>query len=167
MIEEGYAGKSYIIGEGRSAGGLFMGVVANQRPDLFAGFIAGVAFVDMMNTISDATLPLTPPEWTQWGNPIKSAKDYDTMAAYSPYDNVKTRAYPPIFAQTALSDSQVTYWEPAKWIAKLRDTSPQAGPFMLHVNMDAGHGGASGRFDRLREIADAQAFALWAIERRG
>lgn len=167
MIEEGYAGKSYIIGEGRSAGGLLMGVVANQRPDLFAGFIAGVAFVDMMNTISDETLPLTPPEWTQWGNPIKNAKDYDTMAAYSPYDNVKTRTYPPIFAQTALSDSQVTYWEPAKWIAKLRDTSPQAGPFMLHVNMEAGHGGASGRFDRLREIADAQAFALWAIERRG
>jgi oligopeptidase B len=163
LIKHGYASKGKIIGEGRSAGGLLMGVVANQRPDLFAGIIAGVAFVDMMNTISDETLPLTPPEWTEWGNPIKSVKDYDTMAAYSPYDNVASRAYPPIFAQTALSDSQVTYWEPAKWIAKLRDTSPNAGPFLLNVNMEAGHGGASGRFDRLKEIADAQAFALWAM----
>lgn len=165
LIAGGYAAKGKIIGEGRSAGGLLMGVVANQRPDLFAGIIAGVAFVDVMNTISDATLPLTPPEWTEWGNPIKNAQDYDTMAAYSPYDNVATRAYPPIFAQTALSDSQVTYWEPAKWIAKLRDTSPNAGPFLLRVNMEAGHGGASGRFDRLKEIAEAQAFALWAINK--
>lgn len=166
LIEKGYVRKGNITAEGRSAGGLLMGVVANQRPDLFAGFIAGVAFVDMMNTISDATLPLTPPEWTEWGDPIKNVGDYDAMAAYSPYDNVQTRAYPPIFAQTALSDSQVTYWEPAKWIAKLRATSPNAGPFLLDVNMEAGHGGAPGRFDRLKEVAQGQAFAIWCIERK-
>lgn len=165
LIAKKYASKGNIVAEGRSAGGLLMGVVANQAPELFKGIVAGVAFVDVMNTISDASLPLTPPEWTEWGNPLKSVKDYDTMAAYSPYDNVKTRDYPPIFAQTALSDSQVTYWEPSKWIAKLRDTSPNAGPFLLNVNMDAGHGGASGRFDRLKEIADAQAFAIWCQKR--
>lgn len=166
LIAGGYTSKGKIVGEGRSAGGLLMGVVNNQRPDLFAGLIAGVAFVDMMNTISDETLPLTPPEWTEWGDPIRNVGDYDTMAAYSPYDNVKTSDYPPIFAQTALSDSQVTYWEPAKWIAKLRATSPNAGPFLLHVNMEAGHGGAPGRFDRLKEVADSQAFALWAVEQK-
>ena len=166
LIEKNYVKKGNIVAEGRSAGGLLMGVVVNQRPDLFAGVIAGVAFVDVMNTISDATLPLTPPEWTEWGNPIKDAGDYDTMVAYSPYENVATRAYPPIYAQTALSDSQVTYWEPAKWIAKLRGTSPDAGPFLLDVNMEAGHGGAPGRFDRLKEVARSQAFALWCIERK-
>ncbi len=165
LIAKKYTSKGKIVAEGRSAGGLLMGVVANQAPQLFSGIIAGVAFVDVMNTISDDQLPLTPPEWTEWGNPLKSKKDYDTMAAYSPYDNVKTRDYPPIFAQTALSDSQVTYWEPTKWIAKLRDTSPNAGPFLLRVNMDAGHGGASGRFDRLKEVAEAQAFAIWCNER--
>jgi len=166
LIERNYTSKGNIVGNGRSAGGLLMGVVANQRPDLFAGIIAGVAFVDMMTTISDATLPLTPPEWTEWGNPITSVEDYDAMAAYSPYDNVETRAYPPIFAQTALSDSQVTYWEPAKWIAKLRATSPNAGPFLLRVNMEAGHGGAPGRFDRLKEVAEYLAFAIWANGRK-
>ncbi len=165
LIDNNYTKKGNIYAEGRSAGGLLMGVVVNQAPELFGGIVAGVAFVDMMNTISDDTLPLTPPEWTEWGNPIKDVGDYDTMAAYSPYDNVETRAYPPIFAQTALSDSQVTYWEPAKWIAKLRATSPNAGPFLLNVNMEAGHGGASGRFDRLKEIADAQAFVLWCAKR--
>jgi oligopeptidase B len=108
-------------------------------------------------------LPLTPPEWTEWGNPITDKAAFNYMMAYSPYDQVGTKAYPPILAQTALSDSQVTYWEPTKWVAKLREKSPDAGPFLLHVNLEAGHGGASGRFDRLKEVAESHAFALWCL----
>jgi oligopeptidase B len=163
LVEQKFAAPGKIVCEGRSAGGLLVGVVANQRPELFAGIIGGVAFVDVINTISDATLPLTPPEWTEWGNPITDKVAFNYMMAYSPYDQVGTKAYPPILAQTALSDSQVTYWEPAKWVAKLREKSPEAGPFLLHVNMEAGHGGASGRFDRLKEVAESHAFALWCL----
>ena len=163
LVEQKFAAKGKIVGMGGSAGGLLMGVVANQRPELFAGFIAPVAFVDVINTISDATLPLTPPEWTEWGNPITDKAAFNYMMAYSPYDQVNTKAYPPIFAQTALSDSQVTYWEPTKWIAKLREKAPDAGPFLLRVNLEAGHGGASGRFDRLKEVAESHAFALWCL----
>jgi oligopeptidase B len=163
MVEQKFAAPGKIVAEGRSAGGLLMGVVANQRPELFAGIIAGVAFVDVINTISDGTLPLTPPEWTEWGNPITDKSAFNYMMAYSPYDQVGAKAYPPILAQTALSDSQVTYWEPTKWVAKLREKAPDAGPFLLHVNMEAGHGGASGRFDRLKEVAESHAFALWCL----
>lgn len=163
LVEQKFAAPGRIVIEGRSAGGLLVGVVMNQRPELFAGVIGGVAFVDVINTISDAELPLTPPEWTEWGNPITDKAAFEYMMAYSPYDNVADRPYPPLLAQTALSDSQVTYWEPAKWVARLRATAPDAGPFLLHVNMDAGHGGASGRFDRLREVAESQAFALWCL----
>lgn len=163
LVEQRFAAPGRIVGEGRSAGGLLMGAVYNQRPELFAGVIAGVAFVDVINTTSDASLPLTPPEWTEWGNPITSRADFETMLAYSPYDQVSRRAYPPLLAQTALSDSQVTYWEPTKWVAKLRDVAPDAGPYLLHVNTQAGHGGASGRFDQLKEVAEAQAFALWCL----
>jgi oligopeptidase B len=165
LVEQKFAAPGKIVSEGRSAGGLLMGVVANQRPELFAGIIGGVAFVDVINTISDGTLPLTPPEWTEWGNPITDKAAFNYMMAYSPYDQVGTKAYPPILAQTALSDSQVTYWEPTKWVAKLREKSPDAGPFLLHVNLDAGHGGASGRFDRLKEVAESHAFALWCLGR--
>ncbi len=163
LVEQKFAAPKQIVIEGRSAGGLLVGAVMNQRPELFAGVIGGVAFVDVINTISDAALPLTPPEWTEWGDPIKSKEAFDYMMAYSPYDQVSTQAYPPLFAQTALSDSQVTYWEPTKWVAKLREKSPEAGPFLLNVNMTAGHGGASGRFDRLKEVADSHAFALWCV----
>jgi oligopeptidase B len=163
LAEQKFADPRKIVIEGRSAGGLLVGAVMNQRPELFAGVIGGVAFVDVINTISDGELPLTPPEWTEWGNPITDKAAFDYMMAYSPYDQVKPLAYPPLFAQTALSDSQVTYWEPAKWVARLRATAPDAGPFLLHVNMEAGHGGASGRFDRLKEIADSHAFALWCV----
>ena len=163
LVEQKFAAPKQIVIEGRSAGGLLVGAVMNQRPELFAGVIGGVAFVDVINTISDGELPLTPPEWTEWGDPIKSKEAFDYMMAYSPYDQVGTRAYPPLFAQTALSDSQVTYWEPTKWVAKLRELSPEAGPFLLDVNMTAGHGGASGRFDRLKEVADSHAFALWCV----
>ena len=163
LVEQKFAAPGRIVIEGRSAGGLLVGAVMNQRPELFAGVIGGVAFVDVINTISDAELPLTPPEWTEWGNPITDKAAFEYMMAYSPYDNVADRPYPPLLAQTALSDSQVTYWEPAKWVARLRATAPDAGPFLLHVNMDAGHGGASGRFDRLREVAESHAFALWCL----
>jgi oligopeptidase B len=153
-----------IVIEGRSAGGLLVGAVMNMAPELFAGVIGGVAFVDVINTISDGELPLTPPEWTEWGNPITDAAAYDYMMSYSPYDNVAAKPYPPLLAQTALSDSQVTYWEPTKWVARLRATAPDAGPYLLHCNMDAGHGGASGRFDRLKEVAESHAFALWCLK---
>lgn len=163
LVEERIVAPRRIVIEGRSAGGLLVGAVMNQAPELFAGVIGGVAFVDVINTISDGSLPLTPPEWTEWGNPITDAQAYATMMAYSPYDNVAAKPYPPLFAQTALSDSQVTYWEPAKWVARLRATAPEFGPYLLDVNMEAGHGGASGRFDRLRETADSHAFALWCL----
>ena len=163
LVEQGFAAPGKIVMEGRSAGGLLVGAVMNQRPELFAGVVGTVAFVDVITTISDAELPLTPPEWTEWGDPIQSKGAFEYMAAYSPYDNVSKRAYPPLLAQTALSDSQVTYWEPAKWVARLRAEAPDAGPYFLHVNMDAGHGGASGRFDRLKEVAESQAFALWCL----
>ena len=165
LVEQKFAAPGRIVIEGRSAGGLLVGAAMNQRPELFAGVIGGVAFVDVINTISDAELPLTPPEWTEWGNPITDKAAFEYMMAYSPYDNVADRPYPPLLAQTALSDSQVTYWEPAKWVARLRATAPDAGPFLLHVNMDAGHGGASGRFDRLKEVAESHAFALWCFDR--
>jgi oligopeptidase B len=163
LVEKKFAAPRQIVMEGRSAGGLLVGAVMNQRPELFAGVIGGVAFVDVINTISDAELPLTPPEWTEWGNPITDKAAFDYMMTYSPYDQVKPLDYPPLLAQTALSDSQVTYWEPAKWVARLRATAPEAGPFLLHVNMEAGHGGASGRFDRLKEVAESHAFALWCV----
>ena len=161
LVARGDSGKGRIVSYGGSAGGLLVGAVANLAPDgLFGGHIAAVPFVDVINTMSDTTLPLTPPEWPEWGNPIESAEDYDTMWAYSPYDQVANKPYPPIFAYGGLTDSRVTYWEPAKWVARLRDRAPKAGPFLLHINMDAGHGGASGRFNRMKEQARDFAFAL-------
>lgn len=149
-----------IVAEGGSAGGLLMGAVANLAPEKFGGFIAAVPFVDALTTILDDTLPLTPPEWTEWGNPITSREQYDWMAAYSPYDNVAARPYPPILALAGLTDPRVTYWEPAKWVAKLREHTTGNQPILLKTNMDAGHGGASGRFQRLEETALEYAFAI-------
>ncbi|MCB1487925.1 MAG: prolyl oligopeptidase family serine peptidase, partial [Bauldia sp.] len=122
--------------------------------------IAEVPFVDTLDTMLDDTLPLTPPEWPEWGNPITSEADFRTIAAYSPYDNVAPRAYPAILALAGLTDPRVTYWEPAKWVAKLRATKTNDRLLLLKTNMDAGHGGAAGRFDRLKETALATAFAL-------
>jgi oligopeptidase B len=142
-----------------------MGAIANLRPDLFAGIIAGVPFVDVLNTMSDASLPLTPPEWPEWGDPTTDPAAYDQIAAYSPYDNVTPRPYPAILATGGLSDPRVTYWEPAKWAAKLRAVTTSEAPVLLKINMEAGHGGASGRFDFLKEIALDYAFALWAVRK--
>ncbi len=161
LIDKGYTAKGRIVAEGGSAGGMLMGAVTNMRPDLWAGIVAQVPFVDVLNTMLDDTLPLTPPEWPEWGNPIASKADYKLIASYSPYDNVEAKPYPPIFALGGLTDPRVTYWEPAKWVAKLRASKTDDNPLFLKTNMGAGHGGASGRFDRLKEVALTQAFALW------
>ena len=139
-----------------------MGAIINMTPNLFNGIIAQVPFVDVINTMLDDTIPLTTGEYDEWGNPnIKEYYEY--MSKYSPYDNVTNLDYPPILVTTGLHDSQVQYWEPAKWIARLRPVMTGGGPVILRTNMGAGHGGASGRFNRLDEIAIAYAFALWAV----
>jgi oligopeptidase B len=146
---------------------MLMGAVANMAPDAFGAIVAEVPFVDVLTTMLDETLPLTPPEWPEWGNPILSEEDYRTIAAYSPYDNVAARAYPPILAVAGLTDPRVTYWEPAKWVAKLRDFQSGTGPVLFKINMEAGHAGASGRFSRLEEIAYTYAFALKVTGKTG
>jgi oligopeptidase B len=160
LAEQKFTSAGRIVTKGGSAGGMLMGAVANMAPDLFAGVIAEVPFVDVLTTMLDDTLPLTPPEWPEWGNPIGSAEAYRTIAAYSPYDNVRAQAYPPILATGGLTDPRVTYWEPAKWVAKLRALKTDKNLLLMKINMDAGHGGAPGRFDRLKEDALAYAFAL-------
>jgi oligopeptidase B len=160
LVAEGFTAYDKIVAEGGSAGGMLMGAVANMAPEKFAGIIAAVPFVDVLNTMLDDTLPLTPPEWPEWGNPIESREDYDRIAAYSPYDNVEAKPYPAIIALSGLTDPRVTYWEPTKWVAKLRDITTGDAPILLKTNMGAGHGGASGRFARLEEIALEYAFAV-------
>jgi len=163
LIAAKYTSAKKIVGHGGSAGGMLMGAVANRAGELFAGIVAEVPFVDVLNTMLDESLPLTPPEWPEWGNPIESAADFKTILSYSPYDNVAAKDYPAILAMGGLADPRVTYWEPAKWIARLRPVMTGGGPVLLRTNMGAGHGGASGRFNRLDEIAIAYAFALWAV----
>ena len=160
LAAEGFTAQDRIVAQGGSAGGMLMGAVANMAPGDFAGIIAEVPFVDVLNTMLDATLPLTPPEWPEWGNPIEREADYRTIAAYSPYDNVAAQAYPPILAVAGLTDPRVTYWEPAKWVARLRAVKTDDNPVLMRTNMDAGHAGASGRFSRLEEVAYSYAFAL-------
>jgi oligopeptidase B len=162
LIDQKYTGAKHIVAHGASAGGMLMGAVANRAGELFAGIVAEVPFVDVLNTMLDHALPLTPPEWPEWGNPTESEKDFRTILSYSPYDNVAAKDYPAILAMGGLTDPRVTYWEPAKWIARLRATMEGGGPVLLRTNMGAGHGGASGRFDRLDEVAIVYAFALWA-----
>nr|WP_272214060.1 prolyl oligopeptidase family serine peptidase [Marinicella sp. W31]MDC2875899.1 prolyl oligopeptidase family serine peptidase [Marinicella sp. W31] len=160
LVSENFTAYGNIVAEGGSAGGMLMGAVANMAPEKFSGIIAAVPFVDVLNTMLDDTLPLTPPEWPEWGNPIASEASYDYIASYSPYDNVAEKPYPAILALAGLTDPRVTYWEPAKWVARLRDNTTGTAPILLRTNMDAGHGGASGRFQRLEEIALEYAFAL-------
>ena len=160
LVKEGYTSRGRIVANGGSAGGMLMGVVANMAPDLFLGLIADVPFVDVLNTMLDETLPLTPPEWPEWGNPIASKEDFAAIRAYSPYDNVAAKAYPHIFAYAGLTDPRVTYWEPAKWIARLRHLNTSDNLVLLKTNMEAGHGGASGRFEQLKEVAVDYAFSL-------
>jgi oligopeptidase B len=163
LIDAKYTSRGRIVAHGGSAGGMLMGAVANRAGELFGGIIAEVPFVDVLNTMLDDTLPLTPPEWPEWGNPITDAEAFRTILSYSPYENVAAKSYPAILAMAGLTDPRVTYWEPAKWIARLRATMTGGGPVLLRTNMGAGHGGASGRFSRLDEVAIAYAFALWSV----
>jgi len=167
LVAEGISSHDRIVAQGGSAGGMLMGGVANMAPDAFGGIIAEVPFVDVLATMLDATLPLTPPEWPEWGNPIASEADYRLIASYSPYDNVTAQAYPPILAVAGLTDPRVTYWEPAKWVARLRERKTDDNPVLFRINMEAGHAGASGRFARLEEIAYSYAFALKVAGRDG
>jgi oligopeptidase B len=165
LVKTGFGAPDKVVCEGRSAGGLLMGAVANLRPDLYAAIIAGVPFVDVLNTILDDTLPLTPPEWVEWGNPITDPAAFETIRSYSPYDNVRAQDYPAMLVLAGLTDPRVTYWEPAKWVVRLRARGTGRRPIVLRTNMDAGHGGAPGRFDRLKEIALGYAFAIAAVEK--
>ncbi len=160
LIAENYSSAGAIVGQGRSAGGMLMGAVANMRPDLFSGILAEVPFVDVINTMSDESLPLTPPEWVEWGDPIHDEDAFNDMASYCPYTNVTNRRYPNVLATGGLTDPRVTYWEPAKWAARLRHHNTGDSHILCCINMEAGHGGASGRFDRLEEIALSWGFAL-------
>ncbi len=159
LVEKGYGAKDRVAIEGGSAGGLLMGAVVNERPDLFSVVLSHVPFVDVMNTMLDSSLPLTVAEYEEWGNP-NEAEAFAYMRSYSPYDNLKAGDYPAMLVKTSLNDSQVMYWEPAKYVAKLRTLKTNDTPLLLHINMDAGHGGASGRYDYLKEIAFDYAFLL-------
>jgi oligopeptidase B len=159
LIDEKYTGKDKLFAMGGSAGGLLMGAIINMRPDLYKGVIAAVPFVDVVSTMLDETIPLTTFEWDEWGDP-KKKEYYDYMLSYSPYDQVKAMAYPNIIVTTGFWDSQVQYWEPAKWVAKLRDMKTDKNTLIMDCNMVVGHGGASGRFERYRITALEYAFIL-------
>jgi oligopeptidase B len=162
LIRRKYTTSDRLVANGGSAGGLLMGAVANMRPDLFRAIVADVPFVDVINTMRDASLPLTAQEWEQWGNPAV-AEQYAYMRSYSPYDNVAAKAYPWMLVTTSLNDSQVMYWEPAKWVARLRSLKTDQNPLYLKTNMAGGHGGSSGRYERLHEAAFRYAFMLTAV----
>jgi oligopeptidase B len=159
LVKSGYTHSDRLVANGGSAGGLLMGAVVNMRPDLFKAIVADVPFVDVINTMLDTSLPLTSQEWEQWGNPHKK-DEYLYMKSYSPYDNVEKKAYPSMLVTTSLNDSQVMYFEPAKWVAKLRAMKTDKNPLYLKTNLAGGHGGSSGRYDRLRETAFRYAFIL-------
>lgn len=162
LIEAGYSSAGQLSLLGGSAGGMLVGAVINRRPDLFRAAVADVPFVDVLNTMLDPSLPLTPPEWPEWGNPIENAEDYFTILSYSPYDNVAYQVYPDLLVTAGVSDPRVTYWEPAKWVARLRYEAAPGSELLLWTNMSAGHGGASGRFKVLEEVAFRYAFLLRA-----
>jgi oligopeptidase B len=162
LADNKFTSKNKLVANGLSAGGLLMGAVTNMRPDLFRAVVADVPFVDVINTMMDASIPLTAQEWQQWGDP-HIADQYTYMRSYSPYDNVERKAYPWLLVTTSLNDSQVGYWEPAKWVAKLRAFKTDSNPLLLKVNMAGGHGGSSGRYDSLREEAFRYAFILDAV----
>jgi oligopeptidase B len=160
LIAEGYAKPGRVAAQGGSAGGELMGAVVNQAPELFGAVVADVPFVDVLNTMLDDTLPLTPGEWTEWGNPITDPDAFHLIRSYSPYDNVAAKAYPAMLITGGLTDPRVTYWEPTKWAARLRATKTDDNVLLLKMNMGAGHGGKSGRWNSLYEVAEAYAFVL-------
>lgn len=163
LIERGLTAPGKIAISGGSAGGELMGAVINSDPDLFGAVVAHVPFVDVLNTMLDEDLPLTPGEWPEWGNPIEDKAAFDLIRSYSPYDQVRTQGYPPLLVTAGLNDPRVTYWEPAKWVARLRELKTDANELLLKTNMGAGHGGKSGRFESLKETAEEFAFILWQL----
>ncbi len=163
LIAQGFTAKGRIGINGGSAGGELMGAVVNSDPDLWGAVVADVPFVDVLNTMLDDTLPLTPGEWPEWGNPITDKAAFETIRGYSPYDNVKAQDYPPMLITGGLTDPRVTYWEPTKWAAKLRATKTDDRLLLLKINMGAGHGGKSGRWERLHEVAETYGFVLTQV----
>ena len=163
LIDAGYASKGRIAIAGGSAGGELMGAVVNQAPELWGAVAAHVPFVDVLNTMLDETLPLTPTEWPEWGNPIEDKAAFELIRSYSPYDQLAAREYPPMLVTAGLNDPRVTYWEPAKYVARLRHLKTGDSPLLLKTNMGAGHGGKSGRYDSLYEVAEEYAFMLWSL----
>ncbi|WP_455478578.1 S9 family peptidase [Bartonella sp. B10] len=160
LVDNKFTAHDRLIAHGGSAGGMLMGVIANIAPQDFASIVANVPFVDVLTTMLDASLPLTPPEWPEWGNPLESQEDYNFISSYSPYDNIKAQKYPSILVTAGLTDPRVTYWEPAKWVAKLRELKTDDNEILLRTNMDSGHAGAAGRFSKLEEIAYIYAYIL-------
>jgi oligopeptidase B len=163
LVDKGYTAKGRISASGGSAGGELMGVVLNTDPDLWGAVVAHVPFVDVLNTMLDKDLPLTPGEWPEWGNPIESKQAFAYILSYSPYDQVIAQDYPPLLVTAGLNDPRVTYWEPAKWVAKLREYKTDGNELLLKTNMGAGHGGKSGRFASVYEVAEEYAFILWQM----
>jgi oligopeptidase B len=159
LVGHGYAARDRVFAGGASAGGLLMGVVLNEAPEKYAGVVTNVPFVDVVTTMLDPTIPLTTLEYEEWGNPAEQ-RYYEYMLGYSPYDNVRSQDYPPMLITTGYWDSQVQYYEPAKWVAKLRSCKTDQNHVLLHVNLEAGHGGKSGRYEHLRELAREYAFIL-------
>jgi oligopeptidase B len=160
LVDTGWTTTKQLAIRGGSAGGLLMGAVVNLRPDLFGAVVANVPFVDALNTILDPTLPLTVMEWEEWGNPLESKEFYDYMKSYAPYENVDAKDYPPMLVTAGLNDPRVSYWEPAKWVARLRATKTDSNRLLLKTEMGAGHGGPSGRYDAWKEEALVYAFLL-------
>ncbi len=165
LIEKGYTSKGLITASGGSAGGELMGAAINQASEFFGAVVAHVPFVDVLNTMLDDSLPLTPGEWPEWGNPITDQAAFEFIRSYSPYDNITAKAYPPMLVTGGLNDPRVTYWEPAKMVAKLRALKTDQNLLLLKINMGAGHGGKSGRYDHLHENAEEMAFILWQMKR--
>ncbi len=164
LVTSGWAHPDQVVAMGGSAGGLLVGAALNLAPDLFAGVVAQVPFVDALTTILDPSLPLTVIEWEEWGDPLHDAEVYAYMKGYSPYENVADVAYPPVLALTSLHDTRVLFVEPAKWVARLREVAPGGGPYLLKTVMDGGHGGVSGRYETWKERAYEMA---WALDRLG
>ena len=160
MIVLGYATEGRVAISGDSAGGQLMGAVVNQAPELWGAVVANVPFVDVLNTMLDETLPLTPIEWPEWGNPIRDKAAFEFIRSYSPYDQLESRDYPPMLLTSGLNDSRVTYWEPAKYVARMRSMKTDDNVLLLKTNLEVGHFGRSGRYDRLYEIAEAYTFIL-------
>ena len=163
LVARGYTAEGKISASGGSAGGELMGAIVNQAPELWGAVVAHVPFVDVLNTMLDESLPLTPGEWPEWGNPVESKAAFTHILSYSPYDQVVAQDYPPMLITAGLNDPRVTYWEPAKWVAKLREYKTDDNVLLLKTNMGAGHGGKSGRFEGLRETAEEAAFILWQL----